>query len=231
MVGTLPWLIRALLVLRRPVAFKFVEIGVFKGDNAVHIIRLAQKCNASIFYVGFDLFENTDEFFKLHPEDRAMYDMPEYPYFEFQSQEHALAKVQNKISSVLSQDHFALIMGDSTVTVPAHRDQLVDAAVIYIDGCHDYDIVSQDWQNVCGLMETNPDMVVVFDDALYPGVGRLKTEIEQLTDDYEVFRLSDNQFCVASKKLRWKERRFFGLVEGVVAVRDAISRSWARSRG
>src|SRR2546422_6799277 len=36
---------------------------------------------------------NKDEFFKLHPEDRAMYDTTEYPYWEFQSEQHALAKV------------------------------------------------------------------------------------------------------------------------------------------
>lgn len=34
-IGTLPWYIAVLLVLRRRSSFKFVEIGVFKGDNAV----------------------------------------------------------------------------------------------------------------------------------------------------------------------------------------------------
>ena len=119
------------------------EIGVFKGDNAVRIIRLAQRFKTNISYIGFDLFENKDEFFKLHPEDRAVYDTPEHPHWEFQSGQHALMKVQSKISSVLSQDNFALITGDSTITLPAHRKHLTDASIIFIDGCHDYDIVSQ----------------------------------------------------------------------------------------
>jgi Methyltransferase domain len=218
----LPGLISALLVLRRPLAFKFVEIGVFKGDNAVRIIRLAQRFTTNIFYIGFDLFENQDEFYKLHPEERAIYNSPEYPYWEFQSGQHALAEIARKISSVLSQDNFVLIMGDSTITVPAYRERLTDASVIYIDGCHEYDIVSQDWQNVCLLLDANPDLVVIFDDMLSPGVAQLKTEIARLTDQYRVFRLNYNQFFVTSKKLRWKERQLFGLADRVELMRNAI---------
>ena len=218
----LPGLISALLVLRRPPAFKFVEIGIFKGDNAVRTIRLAQRFTTNIFYIGFDLFENQEEFFKLHPEERTIYDSPEYPYWEFQSGQHALAEIDRKIRSVLPQDNFELIMGDSTITVPAHRERLTDASVIYIDGCHDYDIVSQDWQNVCLLLDANPDIVVVFDDMLSPGVAQLKTEIARLTDQYRVFRLNDNQFFVTSKKLRWKERQLFGLTDRVELMRNAI---------
>jgi Methyltransferase domain len=215
-------LISALLVLRRPPTFKFVEIGVFKGDNAVRIIRLAQRFTTNTFYIGFDLFENQDEFYQLHPEERAIYDSPEYPYWEFQSGQHALAEIDHKIRSVLSQDKFVLIMGDSTITVPAHRERLTDASVIYIDGCHDYDIVSQDWQNVCLLLDANPDTVVIFDDMLSPGVAQLKTEIARLTNQYRVFRLNDHQFFVTSKKLRWKERQLFWLADRVELMRNAI---------
>jgi hypothetical protein len=219
----LPGLISALLVLRRPPAFKFVEIGVFKGDNAVRTIRLAQRFTTNIFYIGFDLFENQDAFYKLHPEEWARYDSPEYSYWEFQSGQHALAEVDRKIRSVLSQDNFVLIIGDSTITLPAHRERLTDATVIYIDGCHDYDIVSQDWQNVCLLLDANPAIVVVFDDMLSPGVARLKTEIARLTDQYRVFRLNYNQFFVTSKKLQWKERQLFGLADRVQRMRNAIA--------
>ena len=79
-IGTLRWYISVLLMLRRPASFKFVEIGVFKGDNAVHVINSAKRFTTSIQYVGFDLFENKDEFFELYPEDRAEYDKPGYPY-------------------------------------------------------------------------------------------------------------------------------------------------------
>src|SRR5262249_1555192 len=158
--------------------------------------------------------------YKLHPEEWARYDSPEYSYWEFQSGQHALAEVDRKIRSVLSQDNFVLIIGDSTITLPAHRERLTDATVIYIDGCHDYDIVSQDWQNVCLLLDANPAIVVVFDDMLSPGVARLKTEIARLTDQYRVFRLNYNQFFVTSKKLQWKERQLFGLADRVQRMRN-----------
>lgn len=215
-IGTLPWYIAALLALRRPAFFKFVEIGVFKGDNAVRTINAAKRFATTIQYVGFDLFENKDAFFELHPEDRIEYDKPGYPYWEFQSGQHFVAKVHRKLSAVLSEADFALIQGDSTRTVPEHRERLTGATVIYIDGCHDYDIVVQDWQNVRALLSENLATVVAFDDALYPGVARLKAEIEQARDLYLVFPINKYQFVVTSKNLPWRERYLLGLAKGVV---------------
>ena len=228
-IGTLSWYIDALLLLRRPTTFKFVEIGVFKGDNAVRTINSAKRFTTGISYVGFDLFENNDEFFELHPEDRAMYDDAEYPYWEFQSKQHSLAKVHSKLTSVISEDDFLLIEGDSTITVPAHRERLTDATVIFIDGCHDYEIVLQDWENVRSLLDVSPMMVVAFDDVLYPGVARLKTEIE-LTNLYHVFPANKYQFFVTSKNLPWKERQLLGLVKGIVGVRGAITKRLSRGK-
>ena len=102
--------------------------------------------------------------------------------------------------------------------MPAHRERLTDATVIYIDGCHDYDIVLQDWQNVRSLINANPATVVAFDDVLYPGVARLKTEIEQDMDLYRVFPVNTYQFFVTTKNLRWRERRLLGLAKGVVGA-------------
>jgi hypothetical protein len=199
-------------LLRRPKVFTLVEIGVFKGDNASGLIRLLKRFRADVFYVGFDLFEEKDEFFKRHPEDRAMYDTPEYPYYEFSSGEHALANVHRKISAVLSPSRFKLIPGASVRTLPPHRQYLLDASVIYIDGCHDYEIVQQDWENVRCILEANPNVLIVFDDALYPGVDRLKREIERSTAGFTVYRLNQNQFFVASKELHWRERLIFRLL-------------------
>ncbi len=214
-------------LLRRPKVFKFVEIGVFKGDNATGLIRLLKRFRADVSYVGFDLFEDKDEFFKRHLEDRAKYDTPEYPYYEFVSGEHAQANVHRKISGVLSPTKFALIAGDSVISLPAHRQDVLDASIIYIDGCHDYEIVAQDWQNVRWILEASPNALIVFDDALYPGVGRLKSEIERCTADFTVYRLNQNQFFVASKKLRWRERLFFRLIQGPISLRDRIVKIWA----
>jgi hypothetical protein len=50
--------------------------------------------------------------------------------------------------------------------------------MIFIDGCHDYEIVSKDWQNISKTMERNSDVVILFDDSTYEGVSVLRREIE-----------------------------------------------------
>src|SRR5262249_24323861 len=52
------------------------------------------------------------------------------PYLEFKSVEHALAKVSRKLNPVLDSRCFY---------------EVRTANIIYIDGCHDYEIVSKDW--------------------------------------------------------------------------------------
>ena len=75
---------------------------------------------------------------------------------------------------------------------------------------------------MCLLLDANPDIVVVFDDMLSPGVAQLKTEIARLTDQYRVFRLNYNPFFVTSQKLRWKERQLCRLADRVELMRNAI---------
>ena len=89
--------------------------------------------------------------------------------------------------------------------MPAYHERLTNAMVIYIDGCHDYDIVVQDWYNVRALINANPLTIVASDDMLYSGIARLKMEIEQARDLYRVFSINTNQFMVTSKNLPWRE--------------------------
>jgi len=50
------WLAKRIICHSNYRPFKFVEIGVFKGDTAVSIIKLAQKYRVKVEYIGFDLF-------------------------------------------------------------------------------------------------------------------------------------------------------------------------------
>jgi hypothetical protein len=197
----LQWLTKK-IIWQSNMPFTFVEIGVFKGDNAVSIIRLVKSFNVEVRYIGFDLFDDIDHFFDSHPADRANYDTDEYTYWEFKSGAHALDKVSAKLSGVLNGRNFSLIKGDSTITVPAHLDEIYNASMIYIDGCHDYDIVSKDWRNICQIVESNPDVVIVFDDTTYEGVNKLRREIE-LSSLFKVFTLNYNQFFVVSHKSKF----------------------------
>src|SRR5262245_34398832 len=63
----LRWLTKKIIWQSNYKPFTFVEIGVFKGDNAVSIIRLVKNFNVEVRYIGFDLFEDIDHFFDSHP--------------------------------------------------------------------------------------------------------------------------------------------------------------------
>jgi Methyltransferase domain len=196
------WLAKRIIWYNNYRPFKFVEIGVFKGDTAVSIIQLVQKYSVKVEYVGFDLFEDIEEFYDSHQTERALYDTDEYPYWEFKSGEHALAKVSRKVNSILDKRCFSLIKGNSNITVPMHINELCNANMIYIDGCHDYEIVSKDWQNVSKTIGLKSDVVIIFDDSTHEGVSVLRREIES-SALYKVFTLNSNQFFVVHNTSRF----------------------------
>jgi len=206
-------LVVASIRIRRPGSYKIVEIGVFKGDNAASLIRKVQKRVPEAWYVGFDLFENIDDFFQDHPQDRQWYDHPDYPYFEFGSGQHSLESVTAKLSAIQPPDHVALVAGDSTETVRANYSLIQDADFIFIDGCHDYDVVRQDWQNVRPLIQKNPHLVIAFDDATYSGVARVRDEISSGDRSVRVLALNHNQFFVISRSMPWIEAGGFRAIE------------------
>jgi hypothetical protein len=65
------------------------------------------------------------------------------------------------------QNRHTLILGDSTISVPEYiinnRDKKFD--LIFIDGCHAYDIAKQDVENCIKL--SHKDTIVVLDDTMY----------------------------------------------------------------
>jgi hypothetical protein len=199
--------------IRKPVTYKIVEIGVFKGDNAASLIGQVQNRGAQACYVGFDLFEDIDEFFQDHPSDRGCYDDPNHPYWEFRSGQHSLDAVTAKLSAIQPLDRLMLVPGDSTKTVRANYSLIRDADFIFIDGCHDYDVVREDWENVRPLMQNNPHLVIAFDDALFWGVGRVRDEIASRDRDVRVLSLNSNQFFVISRSMPWIEAGGFRAID------------------
>ena len=200
-VFALPGLVRLSLVGRPAKRYSIVEIGVFKGDTAVLLIQLIGGHGVEVHYVGFDLFENQEEFFLQHPEDRKWYDHPDYPYWEFESGDHAFSRVFAKITSILPKPRFTLVSGDSTQTVRTNQALIGHADLVYIDGCHDYEIVRKDWENVIHLFEDNPSLIVAFDDATYLGVSQLRGEIQRECTSLRVLHLNFNQFYVCSLRM------------------------------
>jgi hypothetical protein len=74
--------------------------------------------------------------------------------------------------------------------------------MIFIDGGHGYEIVSKDWQNISKTIESNSDVVILFDDSTYEGVSVLRGEIES-SALYKVFTLNFNQFFVVHSASRF----------------------------
>ena len=202
---SLSGLIAASMKFKRPGNYKIVEIGVFKGDTAVSLIGMVQNRGAEASYVGFDLFEDIDEFFKSHPEDRKWYDNPDYPYFEFRSGKHSLDSVTAKLSAIQPLERIKLVPGDSTKTVRDNYPLIQDADFVFIDGCHDYEVVREDWKNLRPLIQKNRHLVIAFDDATYSGVGRVRDEISSGDKDVRVLSLNYNQFFVISRSMPWIE--------------------------
>jgi hypothetical protein len=220
--GQVPWLVSILIVWRRLKQFTFTEIGVFKGDNAVATITAAQKRGAKVSYLGFDLFENNKDFYKSHLEDFNRYNGHADPYWEFASGEHTLDRVRAKLLDKLSPERFCLVPGNSTLTVPEYSDQVCRSELIYIDGCHEYDIVKQDWENVKRVFDINPRAVVVFDDVHTPGVARLKGEI-LAADQFLLFYPNMTQFFVVSRQTPQRDRWLFGFIEYYVASKQYLA--------
>jgi len=181
-------------------SFSFLEIGVFKGDNAIALISwLKTFFSLSINYIGFDLFDEITYLEENYPEDYKAYNLADFPYWEFESGGHTLAKVNEKLSQVILPQTYELVKGDTTLTLPAYiktNSKKID--LIYVDGCHDYVVVKEDWKNCESLFAANPKLVIAFDDFSYPGV---KTVYETIisSGQYNVHVLNENQFIVYIK--------------------------------
>ena len=92
------------------------EIGTWNGDNAIRMIRAAQKHHSAITYVGYDLFEDATS---------------ETDEKEFNVKPHAsLHEVQSHIESMTGAN-VTLIKGDTNDTL---TDGVFD--FVFIDGGH-----------------------------------------------------------------------------------------------
>ena len=147
--GTLHSLTALLIYAGRLKKFKFVEIGVFKGDNAVDIITLVQSFRVEVHYVGFDLFDEAEEFYKsTYSSEWAVFDSPDqYEYWEFRSGQHKFDSVGRKIGALLPKSSFRLIPGDTRETLPSYSEDVEDSNLIYIDGSHQF---SNSFQRIGG---------------------------------------------------------------------------------
>lgn len=178
----------------------FLEIGVFKGDNAVYIYEnIHQLFNIRLKYFGFDIFDDIHLLKEKYPKDLDQYNLADYPYWEFNSGQHTFNTVHKKLASTIAPENFKLIKGDTTETLKNIEQELKETIdLVFIDGCHEYEVVKSDWENISNLFKINPKLTVVFDDFTYEGVKNTHDKILE-TGFYLINRLNNNQFIVTLK--------------------------------
>ncbi len=124
-----------------------MEIGVWSGERARKMIKLASRFNSlqDINYFGLDLFETMDT---------VKYTQ------EVSKQPPKMEEIEKKLSLTGASIH--LIKGDTTETLPLNVDKLPAMDIVFIDGGHSLETIANDWLYVSKLMHEKT--VVIFDD-------------------------------------------------------------------
>ena len=116
-----------------------VEVGTWNGDNAVRMIKQAQKYRKKVIYIGYDLFEDASA-----DTDAAELNVKAH---------NAVDAVQAKILQACPGAEIQLIKGNT-------RDTLthVAADLCFIDGGHSVETIANDYERC------KHSRVVVLDD-------------------------------------------------------------------
>lgn len=145
-------LYQALVVLR---PHSIAEIGVFNGDTASHMLKMATSAQSTeapeLEYYGFDLFED------MTPELHAA-ELSKYP----------LSKDEIAKKLAPSGAKVSLFKGMSQETLPKFKDKLRAEGkhldFVFLDGGHKKETIFSDWVNIEPLLKTG---AVVFLDDFY----------------------------------------------------------------
>jgi predicted O-methyltransferase YrrM len=126
---------------------RILEIGTWNGHHAEQMIRAAMRYSAphEVEYYGFDMFEEIDE-------AKIAAEISKQP----PPQHEVEARLQGTGASV------QLFKGDTVATLPRAVPTLPAMDLIFIDGGHSYETLSNDWEHCRRLMHA--DTVVLFDD-------------------------------------------------------------------
>lgn len=113
-----------------------LEIGVWKGENALRMLKSASKVPDQVTYVGIDLFEDLASQINLEREASLW---PE-------SEDNVLMKLTRSYPGA----HIELVPGYSKDTLPTLIGRKFQ--LIFIDGGHSYETVLCDWTNALKLI-------------------------------------------------------------------------------
>jgi predicted O-methyltransferase YrrM len=122
-----------------------MEIGVWNGYQAFHMIKTCLKRSPNVSYYGFDLFE----------------EMNEQKYIEEWAKQPPHSRDVSKLLN-RTKGNIYLYKGDTQVTLPKHIKDLPVMDFVFIDGGHSLKTIKNDWSHVKKLM--GQKTIVIFDD-------------------------------------------------------------------
>ena len=124
-----------------------LEIGVYKGIRASEMIHLALYYHNTIYYYGFDLFNDIKK-------NKINSELSKKP----------LPKnvLQAKLSKLHKNTKINLTQGNTIKTLKNFVKLKKKIDLIFIDGGHSIKTIKSDWKNVKKLMTNNT--IVIFDD-------------------------------------------------------------------
>lgn len=136
-----------ILVQHSPENFKFLEIGVFKGQTISLVSLLNKLYNKNGTVYGITPLSSSGDKYATHPDinyEEAI--MTIYGKFELDAQDLQILQGYSDDTAVIEQ-----------------TEQLGPFDLVYVDGCHDYEVVVSDLTHYGNMVKLNGYLVV--DDA------------------------------------------------------------------
>lgn len=136
-----------ILVRNSPDDFKFLEIGVFKGQTISLVSLLNKLYNKNGKVYGITPLSSSGDKYATHPDI---------------DYENAILTIYGRFD--LTADDLQIIQGYSNDSrIIEQSEQLGPYDLVYVDGCHDYDVVVSDLTHYGNMVKLNGYLVV--DDA------------------------------------------------------------------
>ena len=134
------------IILKKPKTI--LEIGVYRGDRSIEMIKVSKIFSENINYYGFDLFEDFYE--EKNILEKELSKVPDN-----------YEKIKKKIDLVADNK---LFKGYTHNTLPKFVENYDNSKIdfIFIDGGHSIETIKNDWINIEKII--HKDSIVIFDD-------------------------------------------------------------------
>jgi len=134
------------IIIQKPTII--LEIGVYRGDRSLEMIKIAKIFNKKVNYYGFDLFQDF-----YNDTNILKKELSKNPYHY-----ESIKKKLNKHAKIY------LYKGYTNKTLPKFIENYSGSKIdfVFIDGGHSLVTIKEDWNNIEKIIDKNS--IVIFDD-------------------------------------------------------------------